>query len=75
MFTTKEIAALRVIANLYAMAEGEDIIGIIMKTGAFHWLGDQDAAVVALAHKLAFEYGKCVHGNVLYPGACKECGF
>ncbi|RTK97747.1 MAG: hypothetical protein EKK64_00600 [Neisseriaceae bacterium] len=59
-FNDKEVAALYTIAKFAASrcGGGEDLIGLIMYTGAFHALKDEcpDGAVIDLVKKL--ELGK-----------------
>jgi hypothetical protein len=51
--TEPEMQAVGRLAEALAYLEREDIIGAILKTGAFHCLADHDHAVVNLAHKLS----------------------
>lgn len=53
-FTAEEMAALKVVVDHAAMCcgGGEDTIGAIMYTGAFHKLRDGDGAVCDLARKI-----------------------
>lgn len=50
--TIKELKAVALVVQDYARGHGEDLIGAILKSGAFHALGDGDSAVVDLADKL-----------------------
>lgn len=53
-FTAEEMAALKVVVDHAARncGGGEDTIGAILYTGAFHKLKDGDGAVAALARKI-----------------------
>ena len=52
MLSDGEKRAIAVLVRHAANGYGEDIIGAILRTGAFHYLPDHDLAVVDLANLL-----------------------
>lgn len=50
--TDEEAVAVRLMIGHLAQTELEDVIGVLLKTGAFRVLSNDDSAVVTLANKL-----------------------
>jgi len=67
--TEQEMQAVGVMVAELAVIEREDMIGAILKSGAFRCLSDSDGAVVALPHKLEGAYGRARERALECPGA------
>lgn len=61
--TEQELQAVAVIVALHAKLEREDVMGAVLKTGAFRCLGDGDSAVVALGKKLKAAYERAMQAQ------------